>query len=135
MLGTGDCLLIDTNIDKGGYLQAHLFVIILDCEEHTRNTIILYVQTVGSPKAVWTTILIPGDHEFIKHESHTEYRQAQIFSVDDLDQMILVGTAHPMAHWLEVVGDVGSSGLRKFLMKREKCLTLKSNLSEKARKK
>ena len=97
MLGAGDCLLIYTNVDKGGYLQSHLFVIILDCEEHTRNTIIVYVQTVRSTKADRTTILIPGDHEFIKHESHIEYRQAQIFSVEDLDQMILVCTAHQMA--------------------------------------
>ena len=77
MLGTGDCLLIDTNIDKGGYLQAHLFVIILDCEEHTRNTIIVYIQTVRSNKVDRTTILNPGDHEFIKNESYFVYRRAQ----------------------------------------------------------
>lgn len=97
MLGAGDCLLIDTNVDKGGYLQSHLFVIILDCEEHTRNTIIVYVQTVRSPKVDRTTILNPGDHDFIKHESHIEYRQAQIVSVDSLDQKVLEGTAQPMA--------------------------------------
>ncbi|MDO9027511.1 MAG: hypothetical protein Q7U68_01430 [Candidatus Roizmanbacteria bacterium] len=77
--------------------MSHLFVIILDCEEHTRNTIIVYVRTVRSPKVDRTTILNLGDHDFIKHESHIEYRQAQIVSVDDLDQMILEGKAQPMA--------------------------------------
>jgi len=103
MLGAGDCLLIDTNVDKGGYLQSHLFVIILDCEEHTRNTIIVYVKTVRSSKVDRTTILNLGDHDFIKHESYIKYRQAQIFSIDDLEQKILEGKAKQMA---SMKGDV-----------------------------
>lgn len=96
MLGAGDCLLIDTNTDKGGYLQSHLFIIILNCEEYTRNTIIVYVQSVRSTKVDKTTILNAGDHEFIKHESYVEYRQAQIVSGDDLEQKLLEGVARPM---------------------------------------
>jgi len=96
MLGAGDCLLIDTNQDEGGYLQSRLFVIILDCEEHTKNTIIVYAQTLRSPRADRTTVLHPGEHKFIKHDSHIEYRQAKIVSAMDLERMIQEGQARPM---------------------------------------
>jgi hypothetical protein len=96
-MGAGDCLLINTNYDEGGNIQSHLFVIILDYEEHTKNTIVVYVQSLRSPKADKTTVLHLGDHEFIKHDSYINYRQAQIVSAIDLEQMILEGKAVPMA--------------------------------------
>jgi len=96
MLGAGDCLLIDTNTDKGGYLQSHLFIIILDCEEHTKNTVIVYTQTLRSPKADRTTVLHPGEHKFIKRDSHIEYNQAKIVSAMDLERMLQDGRARLM---------------------------------------
>lgn len=61
MLGQGDCLLIETNVDKDGLIQAHLFVVVLEPREHTNATIIVDIETLRSPKQDQTTILRAGE--------------------------------------------------------------------------
>ncbi len=89
----GDCILIETNHDGGGRIVSHLFVIILECEDHTRNTIIVNVQSIRGNKYDKTVILSPGDHPFIQHPSYINYSLAQIVSLDDLEQKLNNRTA------------------------------------------
>ena len=65
MLGQGYCLLIETNVDKDGLIQAHLFVVVLEPREHTNATIIVNIETLRSRKQDQTTILRAGEHESI----------------------------------------------------------------------
>lgn len=93
MLGQGDCLLIETNVDKDGLIQAHLFVVVLEPREHTNATIIVNIETLRSRKQDQTTILRAGEHEFITSDSFVNYRRARIVSADDLDRLIEEGEA------------------------------------------
>ena len=88
----GDCLLIETN-KEAGYIKSHLFVIILEAEDHTRNTIIVNIQTIQDGKYDKTVVLRKGDHPFIKHDSYVNYRLSQIVSLNDLEQKISDGIA------------------------------------------
>jgi hypothetical protein len=92
--GPGDCFLIQTYFDLGGSKAAHLFVIVLEWEEHTRNTIIVNIDTLQR-KSDHTTILDRGDHEFIKHPSFVNYRKARIISSLELEGMLNSGIAKP----------------------------------------
>ncbi len=93
MLGQGDCLLIETNVDKDGLIQAHLFVVVLEPQEHTNTTIIVNIETLRSRKQDQTTVLRAGEHEFITSDSFVNYRRARIVSADDLDRLIEEGEA------------------------------------------
>ncbi len=48
MSGAGDCFLIETNYDKDGTIISHLFVIVIDPEEFTKNTIIVPIDKLTS---------------------------------------------------------------------------------------
>ena len=92
-LKPGDCLLIDTNREAGRII-AHLFVIILETQSHTRNTIIVNVQSDRGGRSVDRTVVLHrGDYEFIQHDSYVNYSLAKIVSVDDLEQLLSAGTA------------------------------------------
>ncbi|MEN6435886.1 MAG: hypothetical protein ABFD58_08725 [Anaerolineaceae bacterium] len=88
----GECLLIETNKEVG-YIKSHLFVIILNAEEHTRNTIIVNIQTIRDGKYDKTVVLHPGDHPFIDRDSYVNYRLSRIISLDELERKIYEGTA------------------------------------------
>lgn len=88
MIDVGDCMLIETNRDANGYMQSHLHVVVLEIEAFTQNTIIVVVETVRSEKIDKTTVLKPGDHEFIKKESFVNYRRAKTISVSTLQRLI-----------------------------------------------
>jgi hypothetical protein len=88
----GDCLLIETNKEAGN-IKSHLFVIILQAENNTKNTIIVNIQTVRDGKFDKTVILHKGDHPFIDKDSYVNYRLAKIVSLVDLNQKISDGTA------------------------------------------
>lgn len=97
MFSAGDCLLIETNESEGGRIVAHLHVVLLDPQEHTHNTIIVCIETLNSEKQDQTTLLTPGEHDFIVTTSYVNYRRARICSTDDLDQSIEKGAAHRRA--------------------------------------
>ena len=88
----GDCLLIETN-EEVGHIKSHLFVIILEGEIYTRNTIIVNIQSVPKGKFDNTVVLRKGDHEFIDHDSFVNYRLARIISLSELEKKIAEGTA------------------------------------------
>ncbi len=88
----GDCILIETN-KEAGYFKSHLFVIILETEDHTRNTIIVNIQTIRNGKYDKTVTLHKGDHPFIDKDSYVNYRLSKIVSLTDLEQKITNGTA------------------------------------------
>jgi hypothetical protein len=88
----GDCLLIETNREEG-IIKSHLFVLIVEMEAYTRNTIIVNIQSINSEKYDHTTRLKPGDHEFIIHDSFVNYRLARIISMDELEVKIRIGLA------------------------------------------
>ena len=88
----GDCLLIETN-KEAGHIRSHPFVIILEGEAHTRNTIIVNIQSVPNGKYDSTVVLKRGDHEFIEHDSYVNYRLARIVSLDEIEKKIEQGTA------------------------------------------
>ncbi len=88
MFNPGDCILITSYIEEGGKTRYHLFVVILELEENTNNTIIVSVQSIRGKKYDKTTILTPGDHEFIKHPSFVRYGKARIVSNRELEQLI-----------------------------------------------
>jgi len=60
---------------------------------HTRNTIIVNIQSIRGEKYDHTVRLKPGDHEFIVHDSFVNYRLARIISLDELEAKIRTGTA------------------------------------------
>ena len=90
----GDCLLIETNLDEGGHVVSHLFVVILECNEHSEKTIIVNIQSAEG-KFDRTTILQIGDHEFIKRVSFVNYRLARIVTKSDLDGLAKSKKAKP----------------------------------------
>jgi hypothetical protein len=93
MAKAGDCFWLETNYDGNGYIAGHLFVIILDPEEYTKNTIVVPVNTLRSQKQDQTTLLKPGDHEFIKDLSFINYSFAKVRSVTFIEQLIRDGKA------------------------------------------
>jgi len=93
MLGAGDCFLLETNRDRDGTIISHLFVIVINPEEFTKNTIVVPVDTLTSRKQDQTTTLNLGDHEFIKKPSFINYNRARIMTVTFIDQMIRDGKA------------------------------------------
>jgi hypothetical protein len=88
----GDCLLIETNKDEGGYVKSHLFVIILECEDQIGQTIIVNIQSAQG-KFDPTTILRAGDHDFVDHDSYVVYRRARIITYAELEQKVKSGLA------------------------------------------
>lgn len=95
MLKSGDCLLIETNFDEFGFIQNHLFIIILEPQGAIRNTIVVNIETYNSKKQDDTTILEPGEHDFIVERSYVNYRRARIRSFDDLEDLVRNGKAKP----------------------------------------
>lgn len=113
MAGAGDCFWIETNYSEEGTLVGHLFVVILDPEEITKNTIIVPIDTLRSKKQDQTTILDPGDHEFVKTKSFLNYNRAKIRSVTFIEQMIESGKAKIQPPMKPDVLDRIIRGLRK----------------------
>lgn len=88
MLEVGDCFLIETNHDADGFIQSHLHIIVLEKEEFTGNTIIVVIETLRSGRTDKTTILRPGDHEFIKKESYVNYRRSRQISTRTIEKLL-----------------------------------------------
>jgi hypothetical protein len=88
MWNAGDCFLLETNLDKGGKRKAHLFVVILSLHTNSDKTITVHVQSIRSLKDDRTTILKPGDHDFITHDSYINYRMAKIVSLESLSKVL-----------------------------------------------
>jgi hypothetical protein len=88
MLEAGDCYLIATNKDAEGYEAKHLFVILLDGEQFTGTTIVVPVNSYESEKQDQTTLLQPGEHEFIVKVSFTNYSRARATSIKDIQRLI-----------------------------------------------
>jgi len=109
MTKAGDCFWIETNYDGDGYIAGHLFVIIIDPEEYTKNTIVIPVNTLRSQKQDQTTLLKPGDHEFVKDLSFANYSFARIRSVTFIEQLIKDGKA-------KIKDPINNSVLEKILM-------------------
>lgn len=94
MLGVGDCLLIETNIDIDGETQQlHLHIILLEPEEYTGNTIIVVINTYRGDKHDSTTLIQPDEYEFIVRKSYVNYRLARIISLIELQGLIDKGIA------------------------------------------
>lgn len=91
----GDCFLIETNLDGGGHIKHHLFVIILECNADTGETIMVNIETIRSAKADQTVVLGQGDHEFINRPSYVNYSRAKVISLVDLQEKISHGSAIP----------------------------------------
>jgi hypothetical protein len=89
----GTCFLIETNNSQDGQIIFHLFIVALEPEEFTKNTIIIPVDTLHSNKQDQTTILNCGEHEFIKSRSFLNYNRSKIKSITDIERMIEKGTA------------------------------------------
>lgn len=93
MTKAGDCFWIETNYNKDGYLIGHLMIVAIEPEEYTNRTIIIPITTLRSHKQDQTTVLSPGDHEFIKDRSFVNYGLAKIRSVTFIEQLIEEGKA------------------------------------------
>jgi hypothetical protein len=93
MLQAGDCYLLTTNTDSRGYEVQHLHVVLLDGEQYTNNTIVVPICTYDSPKQDQTTLLEPGEHEFIVRPSYVNYRRAKTASIPDIQRLIDAKTA------------------------------------------
>jgi len=113
MPGAGDCYLVETNHDHDGVIVRHLLVVLLDPEEYTKRTIIVPVDTLKSPKHDQTTLLNPGDHEFIKVKSYINYRMAKVRSTAFIESMIANGKATIKPPMADSVLEKIVSGLRK----------------------
>ena len=79
MIEAGACLWIETKNNQGGQIIGHLFIVALEPEEFTKNTIIIPVDC--------------GDHEFIKSRSFLNYNRSKIRSITDIERMIKDGSA------------------------------------------
>lgn len=93
MIEAGACLWIETKNNQGGQIIGHLFIVALEPEEFTKNTIIIPVDSLHSSKQDQTTILNCGDHEFIKSRSFLNYNRSKIRSITDIERMIKDGSA------------------------------------------
>ncbi len=113
MLGAGDCFWIETNNSEDGTIEGHLHVIILDPEEHTHNTIVIPIDTFRSKKQDQTTILNPGDHEFVISRSFLNYNRARIHSIIAIENLIKEGNAKLKPHMKPDILDRIRDGLRK----------------------
>jgi hypothetical protein len=78
-------------MNKGGEITGHLFVILFDGEPYTGNTIIVPIDTFHSDKQDQTVRLQAGDHEFIKHPSFVNYSLAKTTSFSYIDTLIVDG--------------------------------------------
>lgn len=110
MAGAGDCFWIETDPEEN---EGHLFVIVLDPEEYTKNTIIIPVDSYTSDKQDSTTILNPGDHEFVKHKSFLNYNRARIRTMTFIEQMIKDGKAKTKPSMRSDILERITAGLRK----------------------
>jgi len=95
MQGAGDCFLIETNIDEGGFIRKHLHVVLLDYEGRTGTTIIVDIESFESDKQDQTRLLNAGCHPFVKHKSFVNYRRAKTYSKLDLEKLVREGKAEP----------------------------------------
>jgi len=93
MLQKGDCFLIETNRDETGAIHYHLFVMLLDPRTDKKETIIVNLDKLTSPRQDQTTVLNTGDHEFIKRPTYVNYRMARIISEKDLLELVNSGIA------------------------------------------
>lgn len=111
MIKPGGTLLIETNFNEGGYIQSHLFIIVLETDDHL--TIIIPIDTIRGPKFDRQMILNIGCHEFITHDSYINYRRARIISTVDLENMISSGKAKIRASFTEKLLEKVRDGILK----------------------
>jgi hypothetical protein len=84
MFEEGNCFWIETNPDKEGRPQGHLFVLILKCD-HERIVIVNIDKIRGKKKYDTTTIIRAGEgHEFIVEDSYVNYDRAELTDVGQL---------------------------------------------------
>lgn len=93
MFTAGETLHIETNHTEGGYIQSHLFVIVLDIDPKNNSTIIIPIDTIRGSKHDKQTTLDIGCHEFITRNSYVNYRRAKLVTTDNLQNLILQGIA------------------------------------------
>lgn len=86
-LTAGNCIRIETNKDRDGCMQKHIFVLLFDALPH-QSTIIVPICTRRSEKHDKTVILQPGDYEHITSTSYIHYNLAKIVSTTTLVEMI-----------------------------------------------
>lgn len=84
----GDCFLAETGPIRGGAIVRHLFVLLIDPEPNTGNTVTVPSSTIRSPKCDQTCTLKPGEHDFIEDPSFIDYSFAEVESEDDILAMI-----------------------------------------------
>jgi hypothetical protein len=84
----GDCFWAETGVDSNGNIQGHLFVVLLDPVEKSRNTVTVPCSTIRSRNYDTACELMPGDHEFIVVRSYVRYHLAEIECVDDIEKKI-----------------------------------------------
>lgn len=89
----GDCFLAETGPIRGGAIVHHLFILLLDPELNTGNTVTVPCCSIRTPKYDSACTLRPGEHDFIKDPSFVDYKFADIESVDDIDAKIQSGDA------------------------------------------
>jgi hypothetical protein len=87
-LMAGDCIWIETNKDRDGYIQRHCFVLLFDGATYTGNTIIVPIDTLRSERQDKTVILEPGDLDFITSRSFIHYNLARTTSIKSLIEKI-----------------------------------------------
>jgi hypothetical protein len=93
MFEEGNCFLIETNYDKDGYLQSHLFILILK-DERERVVIVNIDKKRGKKKIDLTTILYAGEgHEFIKEESYVNYNFSELTDISTIKSKLSSKTA------------------------------------------
>lgn len=78
MYSAGDCIIIETDHYPDGLRRAHLFVVIHDAKQTSDNTILIPMCTIQRGYNDLTTVLDPGDHDFVKKPSYMKYSSSRI---------------------------------------------------------
>jgi hypothetical protein len=88
MFEAGNCFWIKTNNLSDATQQAHLFIIVLKCNDD--KLIIVNIDKIGGrSKYDKTTILRPGEgHEFVTQDSYVNYSRAYIITTVRLTELI-----------------------------------------------
>lgn len=93
MYSPGECIIIETDEKTG---DAHLFVVVLEANQDTDQTILLPLCTIRPGRFYDKTVeLSPGEggHDFIKDPTYVDYYDGRIETKAKIDEMIVLGTA------------------------------------------
>ena len=94
-MNAGDCYLAETGMNRDGEILRHLFIVLLDPEGNTRNTITVPCSTLRSRSHDTTCVLNVGEHEFITGPTYVKFGLAEIECLDDIGRRIKEGRAGP----------------------------------------